>query len=132
MDVLVDTCVWSEVLRKKAPNPDIKLELNGLVGQGCVKMIGLIRQELLTGIKFPNQFEMLRSKLSFFPDVPISTDIYEYAAELSNACMSKGIQGSNVDFLICAVAKKHRFLIYTIDGDFANYSKTIDLEFYDP
>lgn len=53
MRVLVDTCVWSDALRKvnfKADDPIVK-ELKELIREGRVQMIGPIRQEILSGIR---------------------------------------------------------------------------------
>jgi hypothetical protein len=38
------------------------------------------------------------------PDFPILTEHYVTAARFFNLCRSKGIQGSNTDFLICVAA----------------------------
>ena len=55
MKVLVDTCVWSQLLRKATDENDpIVLELNELIKEYRVQMIGPIRQELLSGIKNKN------------------------------------------------------------------------------
>ena len=67
-------------------------------------IIGPIRQEILSGIKDEAQFEKLKNSLQPFDDNPISPMEYELAARLNNQCRSKGIQGSHIDFLICAVA----------------------------
>jgi predicted nucleic acid-binding protein len=46
---------------------------------------------------------------------------YELAAEFFNICRSKGIQGSNTDFLICAVAHRRSYSILSTDNDFQNF-----------
>ncbi|MDQ7017253.1 MAG: hypothetical protein Q9N68_12845 [Gammaproteobacteria bacterium] len=48
-------------------------------------------------------------------------------AEYSNLCRSKGVQGSHTDFLICAVAMRKKFKIYTVDEDFRHYAKHMPL-----
>jgi predicted nucleic acid-binding protein len=50
--------------------------------------------------------------------MPIDRSDYERAAHVFNACRRKGIQGSNIDFLICAVAHRHAMPIFTLDRDF--------------
>ena len=56
-----------------------------------------------------------------------TTEDYETAANCFNICMKKGIQGSHIDFLICAIANNHNLSILTLDKDFSNYSKYIDI-----
>ena len=53
MKVLVDTAVWSLVLRRKyrPENRAMAAALASLIVDGLVVMIGPIRQELLSGIK---------------------------------------------------------------------------------
>ena len=123
MKVLVDTCVWSQALRHKNPNPEIIAQLSDLVNDGRVSIIGLIRQEILSGISNAKQFHRLKKILGSFEDIPLSTQHFEQAAEFSNMCRKKGIQGSTVDFLICAVAHLEDLEIFTTDSDFENYSK---------
>jgi predicted nucleic acid-binding protein len=128
MKVLVDTCIWSSVLRRN--NPDLELidKLNDLINDGRVFIIGPIRQEILSGISSARQFQKLKKILSSFEDFPLRTEHFEKAAEFSNTCRRKGIQGSTIDFLICAVAHLESHAIFTTDSDFKNYSKFLPIE----
>lgn len=134
MNVLVDTSVWSLALRRKAHdlNAGERLRVEGLaelIREGRAKLIGLIRQELLSGIKTVPQFEKLREVLRAFPDEPVTTGDHEAAAKASNHCRTKGITVSAVDILICAVALQRNLLIYTTDPDFKNYARVLPLKF---
>ena len=130
IDVLVDTSVWSEVLRRQTPHPTYGAELKKLIFESRIKIIGPIRQELLTGISDFDQFIKLKNRLSAFSDLLLRESHFEYAAELSNTCRKRGIQGSHTDFLICAVSKLENFAIFTTDNDFNNYTKIIGLSFH--
>ncbi len=88
-------------------------------------MIGPIRQEVLSGIRDASVFERLRDRLGAFPDEPLTTTDYERAAEFFNACRAKGLQGSNTDFLLCAVSVRHRMPLLTTDEDFRRYAMVI-------
>jgi predicted nucleic acid-binding protein len=129
-DVLIDTSVWSIGLRRGDKNPEYASELKKLILEYRVKIIGPIRQEILTGINNFDNFIQLKNKLAGFPDLKLATDHYVYAAELSNKCRSKGIQGSHTDFLICAVSKMNKLAIFTTDKDFEGYSSVIGLALY--
>ena len=128
MNVLVDTCIWSQVLRHKDPDLELTNKLKDLISDGRVSIIGPIRQEILSGISSTKQFHKLKKTLSFFEDIPLKTEHFEKAAEFSNICRSKGIQGSTIDFLICAVAHVENLAIFTTDCDFENYSKYLPIE----
>ena len=128
MKILVDTCIWSQVLRKKTPNLILTKQLKDFISDGRVVMIGPIRQELLSGISNPSQFNKLKHTLSFFEDIILKTDHFVEAAEFSNLCRKNGIQGSTTDFLICAVANLEKLSIFTVDSDFINYNKYLTIK----
>ncbi len=125
MNIIVDTCVWSLALRRKTagPIPPVVIELQSLVLDGRVQMIGAIRQELLSGIKPGQQFKKLEAHLRSFPDLPSTTEDHVLAAKYFNMCRTKGVQGSNTDFLICAMAVNHKLPIFTSDEDFSYFAK---------
>jgi predicted nucleic acid-binding protein len=130
--VLVDTCVWSIALRGESPKEvDIAKELTQLIDENQIKIIGAIRQELLSGYSDKQSYERLRAKLKFFPNEPIIDADYEAAAEYSNVCRANGVQGSHTDFLICAVAIRAKLKIFTTDKDFSNYSKHLPISIYE-
>ena len=132
MNVIVDTSVWSLVLRRSdAPDDPIADELRELISDLRVRMIGPIRQEILSGIRQQRQFELLRDTLGAFPDLPIETDDYERAAEFFNTCRGEGVQGSNTDFLICAVAERHDLAIFTTDRDFESFQRYLPITLYE-
>jgi len=133
--VLVDTTVWSIALRRKRPTPQERLlieELAELITEFRAVLIGPIRQEILSGIPDPAQFESIRQHLSPFEDLPIVAADYEEAAHLFNTCRRKGVQGSHIDFLICAVAMRHSAPVFTTDNDFLNYARHLDIELHQP
>lgn len=137
MNVLVDTSIWSLALRRKPPqkikleNPKV-LELVELIDEGRAVLIGPVRQEILSGISSPSQFSLLKERLRAFDDLTLKTDDYELAAEFFTKCRKTGIQGSHVDFLICAAAKNHTLSIFTSDQDFSNYSRILKIELHQP
>lgn len=133
MNVLVDTSVWSVALRRaKRVDSTTSNELAELIRDGRVVMMGAIRQELLSGLKTKAQFELLRQRLRAFPDLQLLPEDYEEAAAAFNLCRGRGIQGSNTDFLICAVALRRDLAIYTRDNDFLRYAGVLKLELYEP
>jgi len=128
MKVIVDTSVWSLALRRDKQEFSAPLkELRHMIHDHRVQMIGPIRQEILSGIRSESQFKKLQKHLGSFPDLPVLTEDYVTAAKYFNRCRSKGIQGSNTDFLICAMAVRNKFSIYTTDKDFDLFSKHIDI-----
>jgi len=129
MRVLVDTDVWSEALRKrkgrKSPFVD---ELIDLIQEGRIEIIGPIRMEILSGIRESKVFEAFAKRLAAFDDRPIASEVHVLAARFLNLCRSKGIQGSNTDFLICACSVHWRIPILSKDKDYLLFQKHIPIE----
>ena len=132
---MVDTSVWSFVLRRRteALSPREKRiadELANLIDEGRARLIGPIRQEILSGIREPSQYSRLREDLAAFEDEPVPSADFEFAAELSNQCRAAGIAGSTVDFLICGAAVRRNWSIFTADRDFQAYAKLLRLKLH--
>lgn len=128
MRVLVDTSIWSEALRRaNRVESVIVREFRSLIAEHRVDIIGPIRQELLSGLREDAQFEKLEKHIAAFPDIQLTTDDFVTAAQFFNVCRTKGIQGSNTDFLICAVAVRRQLAIYTTDKDFFLFAEHLPI-----
>jgi predicted nucleic acid-binding protein len=135
MTVLVDTSIWSLAFRRKpvdlnSMEQSLVHELRDLIHQDRAQLLGPVRQEVLSGIKNLDQFEKLRSVLRPFRDEPLELEDYEMAAIATNRCRSKGIAMSAVDALLCAVALRKNWVIFTTDSDFKNYSRILALKLH--
>ena len=95
-----------------------------------IKELGPIRQEILSGYSDLKKFAELKDKLSYFENTPILDSDYELAAELCNKCRKKGIQGSHIDFLICAVAKRLHVPVFTSDKDFSHFRRIVSVKLH--
>ena len=131
MKILVDTSIWSIVLRrrKKTENERILSIFKDLIKDFLVKIIGPIRQEILSGISDYKIYTTLKEHLYAFEDIPISTQDYIRAAEFYNLCRKNGIQGSHIDFLICSISVSNNLKIFTTDKDFQYYSQYLPIHF---
>jgi len=129
--VLVDTPIWSYAFRSKNINfaPHVEALETFIINQQ-VLIMGVIRQEVLSGYSDEKKFELLRQKLSAFENTLILDDDYIQAAKFSNLCRQKGIQGSHIDFLICAVSVRLNAKIFTTDKDFDLYQQHLPIKLY--
>jgi predicted nucleic acid-binding protein len=137
VNVLVDTSVWSLALRRASRNLDtleraIVAELTELINEGRAKIIGLVRQELLSGIKNPAQFAKLQEILRSFPDEPVNTSDYEAAAAAGNQCRTRGLAVSVSDMLICSIAQSRNWAIFSTDPDFKRYASVLRIQLHAP
>lgn len=128
--ILVDTSVWSFGLRRKPETRSAKenalvQRLEDTIQTGLVTMIGPIRQELLSGIRTEAQFNKIATALQSFPDEQLVTEDYETAARFANLCASKGVASTSIDLIICAIAFRRKWSIFTTDDDFGGYAKVL-------
>jgi predicted nucleic acid-binding protein len=120
--LLVDTSVWSLALRRKhnvglSPEEQkLKAELIQAIQDGRVAMLGILRQELLSGIKEKDQFDKVKAALDPFLDEPTNTADHVHAARLYNECRNQGIEAGTVDILICAVAARRSWKVLSGDA----------------
>lgn len=132
MRVIVDTDVWSEAFRRKGPKSEYVDELLNLIQEGRIQMIGVIRMEILCGIRAEKMFRSLSEKLDAFSDRSLDPEVLVTAARFLNLCRSKGIQGSNNDFIICACSMLWKMPILSKDKDFIAYRKMLPIELAKP
>lgn len=135
MNVLVDTSIWSLALRHKrhglTQSDHVLIRaLADLVGYGRAQLIGPVRQEVLSGIREQAQLVRLRDALRLYEETALITNDFEEAARMSNECRQRGITGSPVDFLLCAVAERHHWQIFTTDHDFEQYRRILGLALF--
>ena len=128
MKIIIDTCVWSLALRRNEPQGNEYVEeLKELIKEVRAQLVGPVRQELLSGIKSKKQFNLLKSHLGAFEDLELEKEDYELAAEYFTTLRGTGVQGSNTDFLICAVSARNNMPIFTNDKDFTLFKKHIPI-----
>lgn len=131
----MDTPIWSLALRRKRADlskydKQIVLALHELAQRGNVELIGLVRQEVLSGIRDENHFLDIRERLRVFANTTVTSWDFEEAASLSNRCRRSGIASSTVDMLICAVALRNGWQIFSTDRDFVHYAKAIPIRLF--
>ncbi len=130
MNLVVDTSIWSLILRRPHVEKDspfvraFRLHVNQEDG---LFVIGNILQELFDGVKNRQAFESLVKILAPFPLLELTRSTYILASELRNTCRSKGIQAGPIDFLIAAACLDHGFPLLTADRDFTYIAKHSDL-----
>jgi hypothetical protein len=135
MQALVDTPIWSLALRRTIedlrPREQAQTTaLRELIRAGRAQLVGPVRQELLSGIRQETKFRELRDYLRAFDEPILEIADYEEAAHIHNRCRARGVAGSAIDFLICAIAARRNWEILTADHDFVRYAKAFPLKLY--
>ena len=130
MNLVVDTSVWSLVLRRSRMdegNPHVHAFRRHLESGDGLFLIGNILQELLDGLRSPKQFDRLLALLDPFPLRDVDRRTYVAAARLRSICRAKGIAAGPIDFLIAAACCQHGFPLLTADKDFMRIAAHCEL-----
>jgi len=135
VSVLVDTSIWAMAFGSPESttlprNDKLIYKLVTLIQSYKARIIGPVRQEVLSGIESSDQYEVLSRKLEAFRDIPIRPDDYTLAAEFYNRCDRKGLSGALNDFLICAVANNHDLAVFSAEEQFEQYSLHLPIRIY--
>lgn len=129
MKIVVDTSVWSLALRRKsaADSPEA-LRLRELIEAGeQIQLLGVIVQELLSGIQDKALFRRLDNYLGAFPILKLERDDFVEAARLANTCRRQGVVVGTIDYLIASVCVTRDLLLFTTDKDFEHIARICSL-----
>ncbi|GAB1540100.1 hypothetical protein NUACC21_27690 [Scytonema sp. NUACC21] len=76
MKVVVDTSVWSLALRRNTPSQAMVVvnQLRDLIVDGRVVLLGSVRQEVLSGIRYHEEFTRLKEYFRGFPDLELTIE----------------------------------------------------------
>ena len=130
MNLVIDTSVWSLVLRRPRideTHPLVRALLVHIEANDTIFLIGSILQELLDGLRDKKDFDRLVNLLEPFPPLSLERDTYVAAAELRQRCRSRGIQVGPIDCLIAAACIQHGCPLLTADLDFSQIARHSDL-----
>ncbi len=122
MNVIVDTSVWSLLLRRgtiDTSNTFVKALTHYLENGFTIHLPGIVLQEILDGIKTIKQFDILNEYFEAFPLITMERFDFVEAARIKNICRSRGVQAGNIDFLIAALAVNRKYPLLTADKDFS-------------
>lgn len=130
MNLVVDTSVWSLVLRRpRVDDSDIHVQTfrAHLESNNRLFLIGNILQELLDGLRSTKQFDRFVQLLEPFPLLELDRSTYIAAARLRTTCRTKGVLAGPIDFLIAAACCQYGYPLLTSDQDFSRIAKHCDL-----
>lgn len=130
MNLVVDTSVWSYYLRRPEvdeSNRYVRAVLDHAEAGDTVLLVGVILQELLSGVRSARGFDELLRTLSVVPLVPMTRETYISAARLTNECQRRGVQVGVVDALITAACIQWGYPLLTADRDFIHIARHSEL-----
>jgi predicted nucleic acid-binding protein len=115
--VLIDTSLWIFALRK-SPQPEILRRVDGLLGEDTVATMGIIKLELLGGVKTEAEFQRLRSRLDALHVIETSAGLWDQASVLAFQLRRQGVTVPYTDVLIATGALEVNALMLHADRHF--------------
>lgn len=134
MTLLVDTSVWSLALRRDAlaPEPEVQVLHDALLGANVVVTTGLVLQELLQGFSGPKARAQLIERFAPLPLLQPDREDHIAAADLRNTCRRAGVQLGTIDALLAQLCVRHELALLTTDKDFAHAARHCPLRVWAP
>jgi len=113
--ILVDTTIWIEFFRGRSKMAD---HFEMLLKEDVVCTCGIVKFEVLQGIKSEGEKNKIFSILESLPYVEMTKKLWQRAAELSISGKQKGVNLPLSDIFIAAIAIENDLSIYTLDNHF--------------
>lgn len=129
--IVLDTSVLSLVFRRAAAattHPAVRQFRRLVDDDAGLAVPGIVFQELLSGVKNPEDFKRLEEALSGFPLLLADRVAHRRAAMVRNACRSAGIAAASFDCLIAAQALIADAELFTLDADFVHVARATRLK----
>jgi hypothetical protein len=135
VSVLVDTPIWSLALRRKtrdlsSHDQRIILTLQKLAQQGEVQLLGMVRQEMLSGVRDERRFLIIRDRLRAFPDVSARASGFPRGSQLKYPVPSGRLTSSTVDIYDRRCCLRNGWQIFSTDADFFHFAKVVPIQLF--
>lgn len=132
MSLLVDTSVWSLLLRRDSPPglPEVLALRRALRGEEIVATTGVVVQELLHGFVSASAQAAIRETFGVLEYLTPTFDDHVEAAGVRNRLRSTGVQIGAIDALIAQLAIAGRHMLLTTDKDFHLAARYAELDIW--
>lgn len=101
--VLIDTSAWLFALKKNY-NPSVKERIGNLLIESEVAINGMIKLEILGGVKTKKEYERLKTRLDSLYFINASHSLWDDAYKLAFDLRRKGLTVPHTDIFIAASA----------------------------
>ena len=114
--VIADSSVWIDFQRN--PGSRAGRELDRLLANGEVVMVGPVLAEVLQGARSESEFVFFASHLTALSYLEMDQNTWVKAGDLNRRLKQKGDMLALGDLIISALALGHDIPVYTLNGDF--------------
>ena len=124
---LIDTSVWIFTLRKN-PIPGLKRRIDRLLAENAVAIMGMIKLELLGGVKTEAEHHRLRSRLDALHIIETDAGLWDEASVLAFQLRRQGLTIPYTDLLIASGALRANAIIIHADRHFDEIARRSPLQ----
>ena len=114
--VLPDTCAWIDFFN--ARRTPLAVALEQLLLQGEVFTCGVVKYELVQGVKSPAEEKALLRGLQAVNHLEMEESLWIESGRLSAALRKKGVTIPFSDMMIAVLALENDLTVLTVDGHF--------------
>lgn len=125
--VLLDTSIWIDYFRKKAP---LIAAVDRLIDEERVCVAYLVVAELLQGCKTDLEFNILKQTTQVFPLLEERPNTWIFAADLSRRLRCEGQSVGLADCYLATLAHQHAVQLWTQDRHFLTIQKQLKIVLY--
>ena len=130
--VLIDTSVWILALKKGAVKEGVRERVEVLLREDQAATFGMIKLELLGGVKDRGEFSRLKGYLDSIFEIAADYGLWEQASEVAFLLRRKGITVPSTDILIASAALYSGMSLFHVDMHFGLIAKHTDLKVESP
>ncbi len=124
--VVVDTSCWIEYFNR--PESEVGKEVEILLQDDRVVIVGCVIAELLQGAKKKEEFEALKDSLGTISYLAEKYNTWEEVGRLAFELRRKGVTIPLTDCLIAALIQEEACSIFTLDSHFKSIPKCKNLQ----
>ena len=125
---VLDTSIWLEVLPAGRGTPQLRNRVDALLSADLVATTGMIRLELLGGVRSQEEWTRLSEMLSALHNLPVVEEDWEGAASTSFRLRREGITIPFTDLLIGEVTLRSEAVLIHRDRHFDLLATSVPLQ----
>jgi predicted nucleic acid-binding protein len=114
--ILVDSCIYITHLKRGI---DFRQLLVPALRAGQLYNCGVVRAEVLRGIREQKFYDEVAAFFDIIPEVPTDAKIWRQVSQMAWSAARQGFAPPTTDFVIAACAMRVRAMVITLDKHFA-------------
>lgn len=113
--ILVDSCIYITYIKRKI---DFRQFLVPALRAGQLYNCGVVRAEVLRGIREERFYAEVEAFFDIIPEVPADAKLWRQVSRMAWETARKGFAPPTTDFVIAAAAQRVRATVITLDKHF--------------